>query len=273
MLEDEPQAVLERLNLADAQWGKWCYAVALRTYRKADAAAADACSTEGREFCLLGRGIVLWSIGQYVGAARALRDGLGVARDLGDLWGTAYGLTYLSAVHAAVGELSTATRISQEAADVADSLGAGYPLSLARVYHLWQREVQSPGDPAHEPLIEEALQQARRFGLEGLALHLSWVQLLRDVADPSCPDERLLTRLLSDVKTFPIGRPSRGAWEVLGLQVVQAIGQYRPTLDLAAVRALEALIDCVIEQKAQSLASMPGLQLLYRATRRCWGAA
>jgi hypothetical protein len=202
----------------------------------------------------------------------ALREGLDVARDLGDVWGTAYGLTYLSAVQAAGGELDAARRTSQQAADLAASLGAGYPLTLARLYHLWQREVATPGDQATGQLIDEALQQARGLGLDGLALHLRWVRLLHDVADPTVPDERLLAQLQTEVGAFPIDRPGRGTWENLGLQVLQAFGRHRPNVDPGALGALKALIAHVIEKKAASLESMPDRQDAYRETRRCWGA-
>jgi predicted ATPase len=269
---DEPQAVLNQTDLADAQWGCWRYSEALQTYGEAAAASETACSTEGREFCLLGRGIVLWSIGQLTAAATALREGLGVARDVGDVWGTAYGLTYLSAVQASSGELSAALRTSQEAADLAASLGAEYLLTLARLYYLWQREVEAPGDPTRGPQIEEAKEQARGLGLDGLELHVRWLRLLHDVADPAVPDVRLLERLQSEVDAFPFHRPGRGTWEVLGLQVVRAFGLHRPAVDPTAVRALEALITRVTELKASSLASMPERQATFLETRRPWVA-
>jgi hypothetical protein len=83
--------------------------------REGEDASDDACYPEGREFTLLGRGIVLWSTGRYTAAEESLQEGLGVARDLGDVWGTAYGLTYLSNVQAGSGELKIALRTSREA--------------------------------------------------------------------------------------------------------------------------------------------------------------
>src|SRR5262249_22593163 len=250
--EDEPQAVLDRVNLADGQWGCWRYADSLRTYSEASAAAEATCSTEGREFCLLGKGIVLWSIGQFPAATAFLDEGLGVAHDLGDVWGTAYGLTYLSAVRASIGELRTAVRTSQHAVEMASLLGAGYALALARLYLLWHREVEAPGDPALTPQLGEALRHTRGLGLEGLALQLDWVRLRHDVADPTVADDRLLERLQAEVRSFPLHRPGRGTWEVLGLQVVRAFGRHRPAIEASALEALESLIARVIEEKATS---------------------
>ncbi|MGH2352716.1 MAG: ATP-binding protein, partial [Chloroflexota bacterium] len=134
-LDDRPQRALALVNLADAHWGCWRYGVALQTYRAADTAAAEASYTEARAFAALGQGIVRWSIGQHAAAAPLLQQGLALARDLGDVWGTAYGLTYLSAVQASQGALREALRTSADALALAEGLGPGYALALAQLYH------------------------------------------------------------------------------------------------------------------------------------------
>ena len=175
-------------------------------------------------------------------------------------------------MQASSGELLAAGRSSQRAVDLAASLGAGYALGLARLHHLWQREVGAPGDPALAAQLDAALQDTRRLGLDGLALQLDWVRLLHDVADRAVPEGHLLERLQSSVDAFPVHKPGRGTWEVLGLQVVRAMRNHRPSIDASAVASLEALIARVVAQKAASLESMPARQAVFLETRRPWVA-
>lgn len=144
LLDDRPQVALMQVNQADFHWGLWRYGTALDTYQLAEEASAEACYPEGREFTLLGRGIVLWSIGRYTAADGALQAGLDAARELGDVWGRAYGLTYLSNVQAARGELKTALRTSREAVALAEGLGAEYLQVLALLSSRWIRGSSYP---------------------------------------------------------------------------------------------------------------------------------
>lgn len=264
---DGPQVALNLLNLADAQWGCWHYGEALRTYEEAEDAATDACYPEGLEFCFLGRGIVLWSIGRYAAAEDALQRGLAVARDLGDVWGEAYGLTYLGDVHAACGELQTALRVNRQASDLARSLGAEYLLAIAGLYRLWRQEVETPGDPARGPQIRDALGRAHGLGLDGVGLHLAWVHLLHRAAAATAPDAVVAAELRSLVRAFPLDRPARGVSELLGLQLVDALRSHRPRIDSAE---LERLVSRVTDLKAESLRSTD--RDVFRETRRCWDA-
>lgn len=264
---DGPQVALSLLNLADAQWGCWHYGRALQTYEEAEDAATDACYPEGLEFCFLGRGIVLWSIGRYAAAEGALQRGLAVARDLGDVWGEAYGLTYLGDVHAARGELQTALRVNRRAADLARSLGAEYLLAIAGLYRLWRQEAEAPGDPARGPQIRDALGRAHELGLDGVGLHLAWVHLLHRAAATTALDADVAEELTSLVRAFPLDRPARGVSELLGLQLVGALRSHRPRIDSAE---LEQLVSRVTDRKAESL--RPADRDVFRETRRRWDA-
>jgi predicted ATPase len=266
-LGDRPQLALMLVNLADFYAGAWRYGEALDTYQQAEDAAADACYPEGREFTFLGRGIVLWSIGRYAAAERALRDGLGDARELGDVWGTAYGLTYLSNVQAASGELKTALRTSREAASLAEGLGAEYLQVLAQLYHSWQREAEAPGHPTHARPIEESLRQARALGLDGLVVQLEWLWLLHQAADATVAEEAIAQSLERLVQRFPLECPMRGTPELLALQVAGVLHRHRPAV---TTTELDRLITSITDKKAGSLKSTE--QEAFRETRRPWGA-
>jgi tetratricopeptide (TPR) repeat protein len=264
-----PETAMEQVNLADAQWGCWSYAEALDTYKDALETANRLCYADGREFGLLCRGALLWSVGQYALAADSLNAGLELARGVGSAWSIAYGLAYLSNVHASRGAMSTALSLSQEAIALAEGAGEAYPLSLAMVSAAWQQEVRAPGLLENGQAIETALRQARRLGLRGLALHLAWVRLLHRVADPSVPDDVLtkdLERLVQTTETHP---PVRGATELLGLQVACALERHRPGVDSAR---LQQLVAGITTRKAASLGS--GEWAAYRdryvETRRPW---
>ena len=135
------------MNLADAWWGCWEYARALRTYAEARAAATAAAYARGRAASELGRGIVLGSIGRYEEARALLAESLEVFRGLGDVWFVTYGLAHLSAVRAGQGDLDAALDHSREAATLAAAHGFGYPLALSQAHLLWQEEVRAPGCP------------------------------------------------------------------------------------------------------------------------------
>jgi predicted ATPase/transcriptional regulator with XRE-family HTH domain len=265
---DGPEEAMALLNLADAQGGCGDYGAALRTYRQALDVSGAAFHTVARGLALLVGGILLWSVGRYAEAARALDDGLAVAHELGNAWWIVYGLTYRSNVHASSGDLAGARRLSREAAAHAEAAGLGYPLYLARAHALWQEEVAAPGRPEHAPRIEEALRETRRLGLRGLEVYLVWVRLLHRIADPAVPDGAIADELAAAARAYRERAPLKGAWELLGLQVLRALGGRRPAVDRAE---LEALVEEVIRAKAESLA--PEERPDYRASRRCWEAA
>ncbi len=73
-------------------WGCWQYGRALRTYAEALADPDRRLLRRGRAASVLGRGIVLGSIGRYEEAARLLIGGLDAFRGLDDAWFLAYGL-------------------------------------------------------------------------------------------------------------------------------------------------------------------------------------
>jgi tetratricopeptide (TPR) repeat protein len=262
---DRTQEAIELVNQADASWGCGDYGEALRTYRKAVEVATEACYTLARGLAQLGRGIVLWSLGRHAEAARDLDAGLEGARDVGDAWWIAYGLTYRANVHASGGDLSAARRLSQEALSRARASGVGYPLSLAWMHALWQEEVVAPGHPDHAPQIEQALRQTRRLGLHGLALYLSWVRLLHRVADATVPDGALAAELAAALQAYRERAPLKGAWEVLALQVSAAVRERRPAIGLVG---LEALTEDVVRKKAESLPLEE--RQAFRESRRRW---
>jgi hypothetical protein len=179
----------------------------------------------------------LWSTGRYTAAEESLQEGLGVARDLGDVWGTAYGLTYLSNVQAWSGELKIALRTSREAVALAEGLGAEYL-------------------------------QAQALGLDGLAVQLAWVHLLHQVADPAIFDDDVSQTLERQAQGFPLDRPMRGAPEVLGLEVARALRLRRPAVEAAE---LTGLIAKITDLKAGSL--KPAEQEVFHRTRHPWGTA
>jgi tetratricopeptide (TPR) repeat protein len=266
-LLDGPEVARELVNLADAWWGCWEYARALRTYAEARAAATAAAYARGRAASELGRGIVLGSIGRYEEARALLAESLEVFRGLGDVWFVTYGLAHLSAVRAGQGDLDAALAASREAADLAERRGVGYPLALARVHLLWQEEVRAPGAPERGPRIEAALREAQGLGLCGLAVYLAWVRLLHRAADPAVPDDALAAELAAGVRLLRESAPLKGAWELLGLQVLRVLRERRPELvDTAA--ALEALVEEEIGATERSLD--PDDRRDYRATRRPW---
>ena len=244
------------------------YGAALKTYRKALRASTAACYTLARGLASLGYGIVLWSVGRLPEAARSLEDGLEIARDVGNAWWIAYGLTYLGTVRASQGDLDSARRLSREAVACAQASGVGYPLVLSRMHALWQDEVAVPGHPEHAPRIEEALRETERLGLRGLEAYLRWVRLLHRVADPGVPDAALSDELTEVVQLYRDRAPLKGCWEVLGRQALRAGGARRPGLDLSA---LEALVDEVIRAKAESLPLEQ--RPAFRDSRQPWTAS
>jgi tetratricopeptide (TPR) repeat protein len=263
---DELEEVMARANRADAEWGCREYGRALRAY---DEALADpAAFFRVRHVNVVGRGSVLGSIGRYEEAARLLAEGVDVCRRLGDAWLAVWGLVYLGAVRAGQGDLRAALDVSQEAVALAEQHGIGYPLVLARAHLLWQEEVQAPGHSEHAPRIEAALAEAQRLGLRGLALYLVWVRLLHRAADPGVTDAELAADLAAAVRLYRECAPVKGAWELLGLQVIGALRERRPGLDCAAV---EALVEEEISAKTASLALDD--QQEYQATRRRWEVA
>jgi len=206
---------MELVNLADALWGCWSFADSLDTYREALKTANELCYADGREFGLLCRGALLWSIGQYAAAADDLHAGLELARAVGSAWSLAYGQAYLSAVQASQGAISLALPLSRAAVATAQGPGDAYPLNLATVFATWQQELQTPGLPENGQVITTALRQSQRLGLRGLVHHLSWVRLLHRVAAHSISDEVVGAELSSLVEATTSHPPVKGAWELL----------------------------------------------------------
>ena len=265
---DGPEEAMALLNLADAQGGCGDYGAALRTYQQALALSASSYHTLARGLAALVGGILLWAVGRHAEAGRALDDGLDVARTLGNAWWIAYGQTYRSNVHASRGDLARARQLSRDAAARAAAGGLGYPLYLARMHALWQDEVAAPGHPKHAPRLEEALRETRRLGLRGLAVYLAWVRLLHRVADPAVPDGAVADELEACARAYRAHAPLKGAWELLGLQVHEALRERRPAVDRTG---LAALVEEVVRTKEGSLA--PEERPDYRASRRCWEAS
>jgi predicted ATPase/transcriptional regulator with XRE-family HTH domain len=262
-LRDGPEVARELVNLADAWWGCWEYALALRTYAEALAAATADSYARGRAASVLGRGIVLGSIGRYEEAVPLLAEGLDVFRGLGDVWFISYGLAHLSAVRAGQGDLDAALEASREATTVAGAAGLGYTLALARAHLLWQEESRAPGNADHAPRIEAALADARRLGLRGPAVHLAWVRLLHRAADATLPDGVLESELADTLSAAPPHPPVKGSWELLGRRVAGTLQVRRPGVDRSG---LEALVEHVVRTKERSLD--PEDRLQFRATRR-----
>jgi hypothetical protein len=213
---------------------------------------------------VLGRGIVLWSAGRYAEASGALEEGLEVARDLGNRWWIAYALTYLGALRASLGDCAGGLRLSREAIEAVRGPQIGYPLYLAQTQALWQQEVLVPGALEHRLEIEEALTTTERLGLNGLALNLTWVRLLHRVADVSICDAAVKEELARVVRQLRTHRPVKGAVEVLGLQVVRALEQHRPSI---ARGELQQVIRTICAKKARSLKTG---QEQFLDTRRPW---
>jgi hypothetical protein len=170
---------------------------------------------------------------------------------LGDRWGTAYGLAYLSLVQASTGDLAAALRTSQHAITLAEEIGAGYLLALARFHHLWHQETAAPGDASHAPAITAAIEHAQSLGLDGLVLHLGGVRLLHQAAAPGIPDGEVTDALKEGISDVRAHAPVKGAWELLGAQVARTLRQHHPAINL---EALEALVAEVCATKAESLA-------------------
>ena len=172
-------------------------------------------------------------------------------------------------MHASQGAISTALTLSRAAIATAQGPGDAYPLNLASVFATWQQELRTPGLPENGQDIRTALRQSRRLGLRGLALHLSWVHLLHRVAVHSIPDEALGSELASLVEATAAHPPVKGAWELLGLQVVGALRRDRPDLDPTALRRLVADVS---GRKAASLGSgeWGAFREGYLETRRPW---
>jgi hypothetical protein len=127
--------------------------------------------------------------------------------------------------------------------------------------------VRAPGAPERGPRIEAALREAQGLGLRGLAVYLAWVRLLHRAADPAVPDDALAAELAAGVRLLRESAPLKGAWELLGLQVLRVLRERRPGLvDTAA--ALEALVEEEIGATERSLD--PDDRRDYRATRRPW---
>ena len=266
---DAEQVARALLNLADAWWGCWQYGRALATYERALEASTAAGYARGRAGCLVGQGIVLWSIGRLSEAAGVLEEGLASFLDLGNVWWIAYGLAYRSAIEASRGDLATALATSREAMAVARSHGVGYPLALARVHAFWQQEVLTPGHPEHGRPIDAALAEAERLGLEGLAGALRWVRVLHRVADPRVPDGVVAGEVNQAAEAQRARPPTKGGWELQGRQVGAAVRRHRPALAAAVLPGLEGVIETVVQRKAGTLD--PRDRLVFHDTRLSWG--
>ena len=126
----------------------------------------------------------------------------------------------------------------------------------------------APGQRERGPQTEEALRTARTLGLEGLTLQLAWVRLLHRVATPGVAERVLARELAALVAEFRAHSPVKGAWELLGLQVVQALQAHRPPTEAIGSCGLPDLIEEVCATKAAALTL--GDREAYLRPRHCW---
>ena len=188
----------------------------LRRGAVADPAAFYA---RGRAASVLGRGIVLGSIGRYEEAARLLAEGLDVFRGLGDAWFIVYGLVYLSAVRAGQGDLRRRARGQPRGRRPRRAAGIGYPLALARAHLLWQEEVRAPGhaetrpDDRGGPGGRPAARPPRPRGAPGLGAATAPGRRLR--ASPT-PCSRASCRRRCALPAAPAGEGGVGAARAAG---------------------------------------------------------
>jgi hypothetical protein len=99
-------------------------------------------------------------------------------------------------------------------------------------------------------------------------VYVAWVRLLHRVADPTVPDEAVADELEACVRAYRTHAPLKGAWELLGLQVHEALRERRPAVDRAG---LAALVEEVVRAKEASLALEERQD--YRDSRCCWAAS
>ena len=147
-------------------------------------------------------------------------------------------------------------------------MGAEYLVVLADLYGLWLQEVLAPGDPTHEPKIEEATRHAQVLGLAGLESQLAWLHLLHLTADAGASDQLVTDELERLTRTFSIDHPAPGVWEVLGATIVNSVGTHRRGVDSSG---LERLIASVTDRKAKSLAG--SYRDVFLETRQGWVVA
>ncbi|CRI67810.1 hypothetical protein THIOKS1850010 [Thiocapsa sp. KS1] len=266
-LEYGPGVALNLVNLADAHWGCHEYGASLHVYRDAIDASKRACFPDAIDLALIGRSMVLWSVGKSAEAADSLAEGLTVADELDYAWDQAYGLIYQSNVHAGMGNWPRALASNERALELADRIGAEYLLALGGAYLLWKQEVLWPAAPEHDALLEKTRTRCRVYGLRGIALMLETVALLRAVVSSGSSDDEVRYQMKIVQAHFDRVQRLKGPWELLGQQAVEACQRKRPRIDLFG---LQDRIDQTVDEKLYSLD--PDDREVFSATRVVWKA-
>ena len=264
-LSDGARTALTLVNLADAYWGCHRYGLPLRLYQEAIEASMQACYHDALDVAQIGRGIVLWSIGRYDQADASLRAGVTLAKELDYAWDVAYGMLYQSNLEASKGKLMQAVRTNRAALERAQALGASYLIALATVYLSWKDEVISPGALANKDRLHYCLDLCARNDLRGVAVFASSLQLLNRVVKMAVADAQIEAETHRLRATLERTLPIKGPWELLGLQIVQTIKQWRPAIDIVD---FEDCIDMVVESKVLSLE--PEDRTVFLTTRKAW---
>ncbi|MBI4319452.1 MAG: hypothetical protein HY675_13270 [Chloroflexi bacterium] len=259
---------LDLVNLADAQWGCHRFDQALSTYHEAVEASRKACFQDAMDISLIGRGAVLWSMGHFVDADSSVSAGLAVAKELSYSWDLAWGLTYQSNILASLGRMKDALNANERALTLAREVGAQYLIALDSAYLFCKFEVLSPGCPNTRQRIDDCLATCKRLDFYGVTVFLSSVRVLNSVASGQFPDEEVrdeLHEVLRLVDRMPL---IKGPWELVGLQIIEAMKHWRPMLNRIH---LEDIVDEIVERKASSMSADD--RAVYLSSRKCWQAA
>lgn len=240
---------LDLVNVADAHWGCYRYGQSLQVYQEALDAAAKACCQDAMDVALIGRGMVLWSMGRLADANVSIASGLEIATQLNYSWDLAYGLIYKSNIQSSQKHPS-AIKTNKRALSLAKEIGAEYLVELASSYLAWKYEVMHPGLAVNRKRIEDSLVTCQRLGIRGVALTLTALRLLNSMANSQISDPEIELELSQMLNMLAEQLVVKGPWELLGLSLLRAGKCCRPALDLID---LEDVIDEICERKASSL--------------------
>lgn len=257
---------LDLVNVADAYWGCHSYGQSLLVYQDAIEAAAKTCYQDAMDVALIGRGIVLWSIGRLAEADESITAGLEIARQLNYYWDLSYGLIYKSNIEASQKDIASAIETNKQALELAEEVGAEYLMTLASAYLFEKYEVINPGLPETKQAIEDSLKTCHRLQLQGVALMLRTVHLLNMIASKNIADKEIennLKQLLDMLVQKPL---IKGAWELMGLRLIGAMKRWRGSLDTIEI---EDIIDEICERKASSFLNQED-SAVYLASRKPW---
>lgn len=266
VLEDEPTEAMGLVNLADAYWARSDYGAAIQTYDDAVLAARRCVSLDALDIALIGRGIVLWSIGRFEEAATALGSGLALAQDLEYEWDRAYGVTYESNLLASINRLDQALQRNRQAVELASGHGSSFLSCLATAFLGWKSAAAAWPHQAHvDDEMRTSLRVARRSaeaeGYEGLLLLLRSADLLCDAVDSTVSPHHLEADVAALVDSIDRFGSLRGCWELWGLDLATALRARG-----ASSSDLEDLIDEIIDVKESSLSETD--RRTFRSTRR-----